>query len=73
MAHKKKIQATPAPTIAPRLLVARDAATYLGIGVFALRGLHWAGKLRGIMLGRRMLWDKAVLDKYVDGLVKASA
>ena len=59
--------------IQPRLLVAKDAATYLGIGVWAMRQLHWGGTLRGIFVGRRLLFDKLALDKYIDGLVRAAA
>ena len=67
MAHIKKTSA-PAPQIAPRMLRCSDAAAYLGIGVQAMRHLHWQGKLRGVMIGRKMLWDVQDLNKYVDAL-----
>ena len=68
---KKKIIPT-AHSYEPRNLAVADAAKYLGIGPWAMRGLHWDGTLRGFFIGRRLLFDKLVLDSYVDGLVKAS-
>lgn len=58
--------------MAPRMLNAATAAKYLGIGSFALRNLHWNGELRGLFIGRRLLWDKADLDSYVEKLKKAA-
>lgn len=74
MAKRKAVQAvTPAPgTIVPRMLNAATAATYLGIGVYALRDLHYKAALRGVFIGRRLLFDKNDLDKYVDALKRAA-
>lgn len=69
---KSKKAVIPAPTFAPRNLAVKDAAQYLGIGPWAMRHLHWNGVVRGFFIGRRLLFDKLVLDSYVDGLVKAS-
>lgn len=74
-ANRKQPKATTSPspaTIAPRMLNAADAARYLGIGTFAMRGLHWEKKVRGVFIGRRLLFDRAALDQYVDGLLKAA-
>ena len=60
------------PALAPRNLNVPAAAAYLGIGPWALRQLHWDGALRGFFIGRRLLFDKGVLDRYVDALVKAA-
>jgi len=68
----KKKTVVPAPIFAPRNLSVPDAARYLGIGPWALRHLHWTGTVRGFFIGRRLLFDKAVLDRYVDVLVKGS-
>ncbi len=57
---------------APRNLNVSDAARYLGIGPWAMRQLHWDSTVRGFFIGRRLLFDKLVLDSYVDGLVKAT-
>lgn len=74
-ANRKKPQATASPspaTLAPRMLAAPAAAAYLGIGTFAMRHLHWDGKVRGIFIGRKLLFDLRDLDKYVDQLKKAA-
>ena len=74
-AKRKQPKATTSPspaTIVPRMLNAADAARYLGIGTFALRGLHWDSKLRGVFIGRRLLFDRGVLDRYVDALLKSA-
>ena len=57
--------------IVPRMLNAAAAAAYLGIGTFAMRHLHWDGAVRGVFIGRKLLFDRADLDKYVDGLKAA--
>jgi len=54
------------------MLNAAEAARYLGIGTFAMRGLHWESKVRGVFIGRRLLFDKNDLDKYVDALKSAA-
>lgn len=69
---KKSKPTLTAPTFAPRNLSVPDAAQYLGIGSWAMRHLHWDGIVRGFFIGRRLLFDKSVLDSYVDGLVKES-
>jgi len=69
MAKKKAVAtATTSSAITPRMLVVKDAATYLGVGPWAMRKLHWDGVLRGIFIGRRLLFDRLALDKYVDTL-----
>lgn len=68
---KKKV-ITPEFSLAPRNLAVPDAARYLGIGPWAMRNLHWEGIVRGFFIGRRLLFDKTVLDNYVDALVKAA-
>jgi excisionase family DNA binding protein len=70
LARNKKIQAsTPAAPVAPRLLTVKQAAQYLNCAVWAIREMHWGGKVRGVTVGRRLLFDRAALDKYVDALV----
>lgn len=46
----------------PRLLSETDAAEYLSIGATTLRGLG----LKVRRLGRRVLYDRADLDRWVD-------
>ena len=71
--HQKNKKAVTTATFAPRNLNVSDAAQYLGIGPWAMRHLHWDGIIRGFFIGRRLLFDKNVLDSYVDNLVKESA
>ena len=71
---KSKKKSLPAPpSYEPRNLNVSDSAKYLGIGPWAMRHLHWDGIVRGFFIGRRLLFDKSVLDNYVDGLVRESA
>jgi excisionase family DNA binding protein len=66
MKHKA---APPEPAIMPRLLTVPQAAQYLNVGPWAIRTLHWDGTVRGIKIGRRLLFDRAALDEYVDRLL----
>jgi excisionase family DNA binding protein len=66
---KRNITPIPPPAIVPRLLTVPQAAQYLGVGPWAIRTLHWEGTVRGIKIGRRLLFDKAALDAYVDRLL----
>jgi excisionase family DNA binding protein len=50
-----------------------QAAAYLGIGTWAMRGLHWNGALPGVFLGRRLMFDRQKIDAYVDGLLAEAA
>lgn len=74
-AKRKQPKATTSPSpaaLAPRMLSVQAAATYLGIGPWAIRKLHWDKAVRGVFIGRRLVFDRADLDKYVDSL-KAAA
>ena len=48
----------------PRLLSREQAAAYLGVTVPTLEGLPIAS----IRVRRRRLYDRAILDRWVDGL-----
>lgn len=63
-----KSKADPKPVIVPRLFTVKDAAAYLSVSPWAIRKLHWESKVRGIFIGRRLLFDRADLDRYVDDL-----
>ena len=65
----KRTITSPVSAIAPRLLTVTQAAQYLNVGPWAIRTLHWEGTVRGIKIGRRLLFDKATLDAYVDRLL----
>jgi excisionase family DNA binding protein len=57
-------------TITPRLLRVAEAALYLGCATWALRTLAWEKKLKPVMIGRRLLFDKLDLDAFVDAQKK---
>lgn len=57
---------------APRLLTVNQTAAYLACSVWAVRELHWSQKLRGVMIGRRILFDQSDVDTFVEALKKAS-
>ena len=53
----------------PRLLSSKTAAIYMGISPRAFETLWRSGRLpTPIRLGRRVLWDRKVLDLFVDQL-----
>jgi len=67
--RKKPNQSVPqVGPVAPRMVNAATAAAYLGIGVYALRDLHYKAAVRGLFIGRKLLFDIQDLDKYIDAL-----
>jgi excisionase family DNA binding protein len=68
--HKQPAQAATGVTITPRLLRVAEAALYLGCATWALRTLAWEKKLKPVMIGRRLLFDKFDLDAFVDAQKK---
>lgn len=65
---QKQAAAIAAPAIQPRMLTVGDAAKYLGIGPWAMRKLDWDGDLKGVMIGRRLMFDRFKLDSYIEKL-----
>lgn len=55
----------------PRLLNVAEAAHYLGTTVWQVRTLTWEKKLPVIRLGKRLLFDRADLDRFVESLKAA--
>ena len=59
----------------PRLFTARLAADYLGVSERSFERLWRSGRLpQPHRLGRRLLWDRKLLDGFVDelsGLIQA--
>jgi excisionase family DNA binding protein len=64
--------ASGSQSVAERLLTVNQTAAYLACSVWAVRELHWSHKLRGVMIGRRILFDRSDVDTYVDALKRAS-
>ena len=55
------------PTNAPRLLGVKEAAEYLGgISVWTVRTLGWNGEIPEVKIGRRTLFDREDLDRYIE-------
>ena len=50
----------------PRLLTIKQASTYLACTVWAVRSLVWGRHVPHVVIGRRILFDKADLDHFVD-------
>jgi excisionase family DNA binding protein len=64
------------PTVSlaePRLLDVKGAATYLSTTVWCVRSLVWEKKLPSIRLGKKILFDRQDLDKFVESLKKDAA
>jgi excisionase family DNA binding protein len=61
-----------AESIVPRLLTVQQAAAYLSTSVHAVRQLQWGREIPSLKIGKRLLFDKKDLDRYVD-LAKAGA
>lgn len=56
-----------APTsITPRMLTIQQAAVYTGATIWRLRELYWAKEVAGFIAGRRLLFDRASLDSWLD-------
>ena len=56
-------------TLTPRLLSQREAANYLGVSYWTLRDLTFRGEIPYIRIKRRILVDRADLERYI-GRVK---
>jgi excisionase family DNA binding protein len=54
------------PTVEPRLLDVRQAAQYLACSVHAIRQLQWSRAIPSLKIGKRIQFDRADLDRYVD-------
>lgn len=63
MPNKKKIAA---PAVEPRALTIQQAAIYISANVWFLRTLVWARRIPFLKLGRRYVFDKADLDRFVE-------
>ncbi len=71
---RRPIQSAPAtPNPAARLLTVKEAATYLGAHVWFVRTLAWNRAVPHLRFGRRILFDRADLDAYVEKMKRAAA
>jgi excisionase family DNA binding protein len=50
----------------PRLLTIAAAASYLSATIWFVRTLAWSKAVPHLRLGKRILFDRADLDRYID-------
>jgi excisionase family DNA binding protein len=55
-----------------RLLTVNEAAVYLGSTTWFVRSLVWDRKLPKLKLGKRLVFDRVDLDKFIDALKEAA-
>jgi len=63
---KVKSISNPQALIDKRLFSLQDAAKYLGISIWTMRGLTWNNSLRIVRIGRRIFVDRKDLDSFVE-------
>ena len=62
----KKVKVpTPTTPDTARFLTVKDTASYLSATVWFVRRLAWERKVAHVRLGKRVLFDKADLDRYI--------
>lgn len=62
----------PLPPVQRRLLPYKDAATYLGISLRAMKQLAADGLIRKTPIGRRVLFDVRDIDDYIDRIQRSA-
>jgi len=65
MRHKK-VEQLSAPAVQPRMLTVKEAAAYLGSTIWFVRELVWGRKVRSLKFGKRIVFDRADLDAFVE-------
>jgi excisionase family DNA binding protein len=70
---KTKCKEVQIDAFAPRLLRVKEAAAYLGATVWFLRSLAWSRTVPHVVFGKRILFDRADLDNYVESQKKVAA
>ncbi len=65
----RKKKAKRQPCIIPgihRLYTVKEAASYLRLSPWTVRGLGWNGEIPEVKIGRRTLFDQKDLDAFID-------
>ncbi len=65
----RKKKAKRQPCIIPgihRLYTVKEAASYLRLSPWTVRGLGWNGEIPQVKIGRRVLFDRRDLDAFVE-------
>jgi len=56
----------PPPDAPRRLFTLPEAAAYLSLSPWSVRDLQWKGRLPRVALSRKLLFDRADLDRLID-------
>ncbi len=59
-------RALDSPSNSRRLLSVPESAVYLGVSVWTMRGLGWNGEVPEVKIGRRTLFDREDLDRFIE-------
>jgi len=59
-------RALDSPSHAPRLLSVKEAAAYLSVSPWTIRSLGWNGEIPEVKIGRRVLYDRLDLDRFIE-------
>jgi len=70
---KKKSVEAIRPQEPPRLLRVEEAAVYLSTTPWFIRSLTWSKSIPFIKLGKRILFDRGDLDRFVEDQKKKAA
>jgi excisionase family DNA binding protein len=65
--------AVSASRVEPRLLPVKEAAAYLGATIWFIRSLAWNRAVPHVVFGKRILFDRADLDRYLESQKKVTA
>jgi excisionase family DNA binding protein len=68
----KKEDSPALPVVQPRMLTVKEAATYLGATIWFVRELVWGRKVRSLKFGKRIVFDRADLDAFVEQQKRAA-
>ncbi len=67
----RKKKAKRQPCIIPgihRLYTVKEAASYLRLSPWTVRGLGWNGEIPEVKIGRRVLYDRQDLDRFIESV-----
>jgi len=59
-------RALDSPSHARRLFSVQESAAYLGVSVWTMRGLGWNREVPEVKIGRRTLFDREDLDRFIE-------
>jgi hypothetical protein len=63
---KKKAQGISNPQLRPRLMTLKEAAAFLGVGIWTMRDIVWSGSVPLVRFKRRMYFDVRDLEQLIE-------